>query len=60
MAAICARLERIGRSGSTQGAPELVAALEAEYPPVREALEEAKARVAARPPGGKPASPTRA
>ena len=61
MAALCARLEQLGRAGSTEGARELVAALEAEYPPVREALEAEKARlVERRLPGGEPASPTRA
>jgi two-component system sensor histidine kinase/response regulator len=39
MAAICARLETLGRSGSTEGAPELVEALEKELAVVRPQLE---------------------
>jgi HPt (histidine-containing phosphotransfer) domain-containing protein len=39
MAAICARLESLGRSGSTEGAPELVEALEKELAVVRPQLE---------------------
>jgi two-component system sensor histidine kinase/response regulator len=39
MAGICARLETLGRSGSTEGAPELVEALESELAVVRPQLE---------------------
>ena len=39
MADLCARLEVLGRSGSTEGAPELVRALEEEYAAVRPHLE---------------------
>jgi PAS domain S-box-containing protein len=40
MADLCARLEVLGRSGSTAGAPELVRALEEELAAVRPHLEE--------------------
>jgi CheY-like chemotaxis protein/HPt (histidine-containing phosphotransfer) domain-containing protein len=40
MADLCARLEVLGRSGSTEGAPDLVRALEEELAAVRPHLEE--------------------
>ncbi len=40
MSDLCARLEVLGRSGSTEGAPELVRALEEELAAVRPHLEE--------------------
>jgi HPt (histidine-containing phosphotransfer) domain-containing protein len=40
MADLCARLEVLGRSGSTAGAPDLVRALEEELAAVRPHLEE--------------------
>jgi PAS domain S-box-containing protein len=39
MADLCARLEVLGRSGSTEGAPRLASALEEEYEAVRPHLE---------------------
>jgi len=60
MAELCARLERLGRAGSTEGAAEVVAALDAEHAVVRRALEEEKARLPARPAGEEPAAPSRA
>jgi CheY-like chemotaxis protein/HPt (histidine-containing phosphotransfer) domain-containing protein len=44
MADICARLEDLGRTGSTEGSRELVEALEADYEGVRLALEAEKER----------------
>jgi CheY-like chemotaxis protein len=44
MAELCARLEELGRNGSTEGARELVNALETEYNGVRRALEAEKQR----------------
>jgi len=44
MAEICARLEDLGRTGSTEGSRELVRALETEYEGVRVALEAEKER----------------
>ncbi len=57
MAELCARLEELGRNGSTEGARELVNALEAEYGGVRRALEAEKQRVLPPTPsrGAKPA-----
>ena len=40
MADLCARLEVLGRSGSTEGAPELVRVLEEEWTAVRPQLED--------------------
>jgi len=60
MAEICARLEHLGRAGSTEGALELVAILEEEHRVIRRALEAEKARLAARRPGGERAVPPRA
>jgi PAS domain S-box-containing protein len=48
MADLCARLEVLGRSGSTEGAAELVRALEAEYAAVRPQLEALPGRHPAR------------
>jgi PAS domain S-box-containing protein len=48
MADLCARLEVLGRSGSTAGAPELVRGLEAELAAVRPHLEELPRRHPAR------------
>jgi hypothetical protein len=39
MADLCARLEVLGRSGSTEGAPGLASALEQEYVAVKPHLE---------------------
>jgi HPt (histidine-containing phosphotransfer) domain-containing protein len=39
MADLCARLEVLGRSGSTEGAPGLASALEQEYAAVKPHLE---------------------
>jgi HPt (histidine-containing phosphotransfer) domain-containing protein len=47
MADICARLEQLGRAGSTTGARELIQSLEEEYGVVQEALLEEKRRVVA-------------
>jgi CheY-like chemotaxis protein/HPt (histidine-containing phosphotransfer) domain-containing protein len=44
MADLCARLEVLGRSGSTDGAPEIVRALQAELDAVRPHLEALPAR----------------
>ena len=44
MADLCARLEVLGRSGSTEGAPELARALEEEYAAVKPQLEALPAR----------------
>jgi PAS domain S-box-containing protein len=44
MADLCARLEVLGRSGSTEGAPELASALEEEYAAVKPHLEALPAR----------------
>ncbi len=44
MAELCARIEELGRAGSTEGAREMVKALEAEYQGVRRALEAEKMR----------------
>jgi CheY-like chemotaxis protein/HPt (histidine-containing phosphotransfer) domain-containing protein len=48
MADLCARLEVLGRSGSTEGAAELVQALEAEYAAVKPQLEALPGRHPAR------------
>jgi CheY-like chemotaxis protein/HPt (histidine-containing phosphotransfer) domain-containing protein len=58
MADICARLEVLGRSGSTEGAPELVRALKEELAAVRPHLEALPGRHPRRAgsPGGAPAS----
>jgi two-component system, sensor histidine kinase and response regulator len=47
MADICARLEHLGRAGSTTGARELIQSLEEEYGLVQEALLEEKRRLTA-------------
>jgi two-component system, sensor histidine kinase and response regulator len=47
MADLCARLEAMGRAGSTTGARELISALEQEYTVVQEALLEEKRRLTA-------------
>jgi two-component system, sensor histidine kinase and response regulator len=47
MADICARLELMGRAGSTTGARELIQSLEEEYGVVQEALLEEKRRLTA-------------
>jgi CheY-like chemotaxis protein len=47
MAEVCARLEHLGRGGSTTGARELIQTLEQEYGAVQEALLEEKRRVTA-------------
>jgi PAS domain S-box-containing protein len=47
MADVCARLEQLGRAGSTTGARELIQSLEEEYGVVQEALLEEKRRVTA-------------
>jgi two-component system sensor histidine kinase/response regulator len=47
MADVCARLEQLGRAGSTTGARELIQSLEEEYGVVQEALLEEKRRVMA-------------
>jgi PAS domain S-box-containing protein len=47
MADVCARLEQMGRAGSTAGARELIQALEEEYGAVQEALLEEKRRLTA-------------
>jgi hypothetical protein len=47
MAEVCARLEHLGRGGSTTGARELIKTLEQEYGAVQEALLEEKRRVTA-------------
>ena len=60
MAELCARLEHLGRAGSTEGAPELVAILEEEHRVIRRALEAEKARLAERRPGGERVVPPRA
>ena len=44
MADLCARLEVLGRSGSTEGAPDLARSLEEEYAAVRPHLEALPAR----------------
>jgi len=44
MADLCARLEVLGRSGSTEGAPDLARALEEEYVAARPFLEALPAR----------------
>ncbi len=44
MADLCARLEVLGRSGSTEGAPDLARALEDEYAAVKPHLEALPAR----------------
>jgi two-component system sensor histidine kinase/response regulator len=56
MADLCARLEVLGRSGSTQGAPELVRALEEELAAVRPHLEALPERHPRRSGGGAAAS----
>jgi hypothetical protein len=45
MAEVCARLEQMGRAGSTTGARELIQTLEQEYGAVQEALLEEKRRL---------------
>jgi len=47
MADICARLEQMGRAGSTTGARELIVGLEEEYTAVQEALLAEKRRLTA-------------
>ena len=47
MADICARLELMGRAGSTTGARELIQSLEEEYEVVQEALLDEKRRLTA-------------
>ncbi len=47
MAEVCARLEQLGRAGSTTGARELIQSLEEEYGVVQEALLEEKRRLTA-------------
>ncbi len=49
MADLCARLEQLGRAGSTLGARELIQSLEEEYTVVQEALLEEKRRLTAAP-----------
>jgi two-component system sensor histidine kinase/response regulator len=56
MAGICARLETLGRSGSTEGAPELVEELEKELALVRPRLEALPERHPKRGRGRAPAS----
>jgi two-component system, sensor histidine kinase and response regulator len=56
MAEICARLETLGRAGSTEGAPELVRALEEELTVVRPLLEALPQRHPKRAAGRAPAS----
>ncbi len=47
LADLCARLEHMGRAGSTTGARELISTLEQEYTVVQEALLEEKRRLTA-------------
>ncbi|HXB56470.1 MAG TPA: response regulator [Vicinamibacteria bacterium] len=54
MAALCGRLEDLGRSGAAAGAPPLVTALESEYAVVRQALEDEKTRMGRRGPLARP------
>jgi len=61
MADLCARLEHLGRAGSTEGAADLVVLLEEEHGLVRTALEAEKARLKeARRPGDARVVPPRA
>ncbi len=60
MSELCAKLEHLGRAGSTEGAQALVAALEDDYRGVRRALEAEKERLKQRPRGGARAAPPRA
>jgi HPt (histidine-containing phosphotransfer) domain-containing protein len=54
MAALCGRLEDLGRSGAAGGALSLVTALDSEYAAVRQALEDEKARMGRRGPLARP------
>jgi len=54
MAELCGRLEVLGRSGSTEGAPELVRALEREWTAVRPLVSELPSRHPARAAAGRP------
>ena len=45
MSELCARLEKMGRAGSTSGAREIIAILEQEYVVVQEALLAEKRRL---------------
>jgi PAS domain S-box-containing protein len=60
MAELCAKLEQLGRGGSTEGAKELVAALEDDYRGVRRALEAEKERLKERPRQSARSAPPRA
>ena len=60
MADLCAKLEQLGRAGSTEGAKALVAALEDDYRGVRRALEVEKERLKEKPRPGARAAPPRA